>query len=113
MPSAARRERARPHRRLRCAVEGRRGYRYDERKRMMMKTVELVVEEVPWIPGSARHVFVDVKYGETRLRAAMRNVGGRWSRERRLWEKAPTCRNPTPVSIMKLPHVQTLPAAEY
>ena len=61
-------------------------YRYDERKRMRMKTVELVVEEVPWIPGSARHVFVDVKYGETRLRAAMRNAGGRWSPERKLWE---------------------------
>src|ERR1017187_2154569 len=61
-------------------------YRYDERKRTRMKTVELVVEEVPWIPGSARRVFVDVKYGEVRLRAAMRNAGGRGSPEKRLWE---------------------------
>jgi hypothetical protein len=38
---------------------------------MRTKTVELIVEEAPWIPGPARHVFVDVKYEETRLRTAM------------------------------------------
>jgi hypothetical protein len=61
-------------------------YRYDEGTRMRTKTVELIVEEAPWIPGPARHVFVDVKYEETRLRTAMRNAGGRWSPEKRLWK---------------------------
>lgn len=61
-------------------------YRYDERRRMRMKTVELVVDEAPWIPGSARRVFVDVRYEETGLRERMRNAGGRWSPEKRLWE---------------------------
>jgi hypothetical protein len=61
-------------------------YRYDERTRTRTKTVELVVEEVPWRPGSARYVFVNVGYAETRLRAAMRNAGGKWSPEKKLWK---------------------------
>jgi hypothetical protein len=61
-------------------------YRYDARTRTRTKTVELVVDVAPWTPSPARHVLVDVRWGEERLRAAMRRAGGWWDPEERLWK---------------------------
>lgn len=67
-------------------------YRYDEQRRVRLKTVELIEEELPWIPSlpSGRdpneRVFVRLHWEEVELRLAVKNAGGRWHQERKLWE---------------------------
>jgi hypothetical protein len=72
-------------------------YRYDAAARQRYKTVELVVEQVPWDP--AEHaidptgrpgrppslVGVRVAYEDRALQQKIRQSGGRWVRELRLW----------------------------
>lgn len=66
-------------------------YRYDEERRLRLKTVELVEEELPWIPPLPRNrdpsepVLVRVHFHEADLRLALRAAGARWDPERRLW----------------------------
>lgn len=67
-------------------------YRYDERRRVRLKTVELIEEELPWVPSlpSGRsgdeRVLVRIHYNEVELRVAAKNTGARWDEERKLWE---------------------------
>ena len=67
-------------------------YRYDEARRLRFKTVELVVEQIPWVPrvpvdrSPAERVFVRINYDEADLRVAAKNAGARWDQERKLWE---------------------------
>ncbi|MFQ5628930.1 MAG: hypothetical protein ACE5I1_09235 [bacterium] len=66
-------------------------YRYDAERRRKTKTVEIVVDEGPWLPNSKRipHnkvVYVRIKYGEAHLGRIAREVGGKWNREKKLWE---------------------------
>ncbi len=72
-------------------------YRYDAAAGLRYKTVELVVEQVPWDP--AKHaidptgrpgrppslVGVRVAYEDRALQQEIRESGGRWVREQRLW----------------------------
>ena len=72
-------------------------YRYDAAARLRYKTVELVVEQVPWDP--AEHaldpagrpgrppslVGVRVAYEDRALQQRIRQSGGRWVREQRVW----------------------------
>jgi hypothetical protein len=60
-------------------------YRYDERRRKRLKTVELVVEEREWMPDNTL-VLVRVALAEIELRAKVKQAGGRWLPEKRLWE---------------------------
>lgn len=71
-------------------------YRYDATARMRYKTVELVVEQVPWEPGERAAnpgkpgrppslVGVRVAYEDRALQQQIRQAGGRWVRELRLW----------------------------
>ena len=61
-------------------------YRYDEARRMRLKTVELIEEESPWTPAGAGAVYlVRIDYDETALRARVKEAGGRWSPQRKLW----------------------------
>jgi hypothetical protein len=72
-------------------------YRYDAAARVRYKTVELVVEQVPWDPGEhaidphgqpgrpPSLVGVRVAYEDRALQQKIRQLGGRWVRERRLW----------------------------
>jgi hypothetical protein len=66
-------------------------YRYDEARRLRFKTVELVEEQLPWIPDlprdadPAQPVLVRIGYEEADLRQAVRNAGARWVQERKLW----------------------------
>jgi hypothetical protein len=63
-------------------------YRYDEKREVKLKTVELVVEERPCRPSSQYRdndlVAVGVRYNEKALREALRAAGGRWHPEERL-----------------------------
>jgi len=66
-------------------------YRYDEQNARRLKTVELVVEAVPWSPEVRNPVgeeVVDVRvdWQEAELRDALKGVGGRWNPKKRLWE---------------------------
>jgi len=53
--------------------------------------VELVVEETLWWPkvsdpAGEEIVAVRVEWQESELRAALKEVGGRWNPEKRVWE---------------------------
>ncbi|MCP3998850.1 MAG: hypothetical protein GY722_27830 [bacterium] len=65
-------------------------YRYDERTKQRLKTVELIVDTANWRPA-ARHatgespVAVRVDWQETELRRKVKAAGGKWDPERRVW----------------------------
>lgn len=68
-------------------------YRYDAPRKARLKTVELIVEERPWVycrpfcPLPAdRKVLVAIQYGERDLGRALRQAGGRWRTEHVAWE---------------------------
>ncbi len=68
-------------------------YLYDPERRRRLKTVELVVEEVPWEPRDRRPrrrahelVGVQIDYHERALRDAVKTAGGIWRPRQRLWE---------------------------
>ena len=73
-------------------------YRYAYLEQVRYKTVELVIERIPWKPGERSQqdghgapgrppvlVGVRVRFEETELRQRVKAAGGRWSPERRLW----------------------------
>lgn len=65
-------------------------YRYDPRRRRRVTTVELVVAEVPWEPRrpaleASALVEVRIGYQEHELRQRIKDAGGRWNPETRLW----------------------------
>ena len=66
-------------------------YRYDEARRLRHKTVELIVESTPWNPQVEQippDSIVGLKVGlsEVNLQKQIRQAGGKWSRQLRLWE---------------------------
>ena len=68
-------------------------YLYDARERRRLKTVELIVESVPWHPSprSLRRrdkdiVAVRIGYRETDLRERAKRLGAIWRPKHRLWE---------------------------
>ncbi len=68
-------------------------YRYDEQRHKRYKTVELIVEEKEWRPGEAqwgdeRVVAVQIAAAEVELRGRIKQAGGRWDGQRRVWELA-------------------------
>jgi hypothetical protein len=64
-------------------------YRYDEKRQVRMKTVEIIVDERP----GTKHlryreqdiVAVMVPYTEKALRERLKAAGGRWNPEEKLW----------------------------
>ena len=66
-------------------------YRYDEEGQVRHKTVELIVETTPWIPKTKQArpdamVGVKVELEEVKLQKQLRQAGGKWNRQLRLWE---------------------------
>lgn len=68
-------------------------YRYDAERKLRLKTIELIIEAVPWTPRERRRrrapgdlVAVRIEFGETDLRARVKEAGGKWLPGRRLWE---------------------------
>ena len=68
-------------------------YRYDETNACRHKTVELIVETVPWAARSRRArrrdeemVAVRIAYGETDLRERAKRLGALWRPAQKLWE---------------------------
>jgi hypothetical protein len=67
-------------------------YRYDAHHGRL-KTVELIVESVPWRPAPRRPrrrddeiVRVRIAYGELDLRERAKRLGGVWRPAQRIWE---------------------------
>lgn len=68
-------------------------YRYDDERQTRCKTIELVIEEVPWPPPEPRLprfapddiVHLRTLYSEERINDAIRNRGGTWHRPTRTW----------------------------
>jgi hypothetical protein len=66
-------------------------YRYDAARQRRLKTIELIVEEVPWRPQRATRkgaemVGVRVAVHEVALQRQVKLVGGRWNPSHRVWE---------------------------
>ncbi|MGE0826700.1 MAG: hypothetical protein AB7G75_25920 [Candidatus Binatia bacterium] len=65
-------------------------YRYDAQQHKRFKTVELIVDESPWVPPtaptvSASPVYIRVAVAEVTLRQQIKQAGGQWDSQRRLW----------------------------
>src|SRR5688572_19026066 len=66
-------------------------YRYDAVKKKRFKTVELIVEEVSWQPKQKvikedKVIEVKVSWGDLELYRKVKDAGGKWNREKRVWE---------------------------
>ena len=66
-------------------------YRYDAQRNKRFKTVELIVAERDWDPPAPRladdtRVAVRVDFAEVELRQRMKQAGGTWNPDRRVWE---------------------------
>lgn len=73
-------------------------YRYDEEGQVRHKTVELIVETTPWVPKTKQArpdamVGVKVELEEVKLQKQLRQAGGKWNRQLRLWEIRTTRRS--------------------
>jgi hypothetical protein len=64
-------------------------YRYDEKRGVRLKTVEIIVEEKPHTPSFRYRdtdiVAVMVPYTQKALREKLKVAGGRWDPEEKLW----------------------------
>lgn len=68
-------------------------YRYDEKSQKRFKTIELIIEEIPWNPKEAQKVGkmneiteVSIGYNERELRNLVKKAGGVWNNQKKAWE---------------------------
>ena len=66
-------------------------YRYDEKRKKRLKTVELIVEEIDWEPPKnpiARDSIVSIHIGfdEKELQDQVKKAGGKWNGKRKVWD---------------------------
>ncbi len=66
-------------------------YRYDSTKRVKYKTVEIIVEKRLWDTKALeikRDRIVGVKVGieELEMRKKVKDAGGKWNQEQKVWE---------------------------
>jgi len=65
-------------------------YRYDAVRKRRVKTVELIEEEVPWLPNQgrlSRHSVVNLRVAarESGIQRRVREAGGVWDARRKVW----------------------------
>ena len=71
-------------------------YRYNSELKKRYKTVELIIDESPWIPDINQSyikkdskfnnpVAVRIGYRETELRDLVKNAGGKWNNYEKIW----------------------------
>lgn len=64
-------------------------YRYDRARRKSYKTVELIIEEKDWIPGTLiqpdKTVSVRIGFNELELRSLVKASGGYWNPKKKVW----------------------------
>ena len=91
MAQAALGRRQRRHQKASELYKGVRNVSYDAARQRRLKTVELIVEEVPWhsertARKGAEMVGVRVECREVSLQQQVKLAGGRWNPARRVWE---------------------------
>lgn len=65
-------------------------FKYDPITRQRIKTVELIIERTDWEPPPGKHapdtlVALKIAGYETELRTQVKNLGGKWAPEKKLW----------------------------
>ena len=66
-------------------------YRYDPEKQKRYKTVELIIDEIPWQPKPKRKELADkivrlrIGIKERNLQKSVKAVGGIWKPKEKLW----------------------------
>lgn len=65
-------------------------FRYDEKARQRLKTVELIIERVDWEPPAPRYspsriVPLRIEGYELELRAQVKAAGGKWNPKKQVW----------------------------
>lgn len=65
-------------------------FKYDTEKQQRIKTVELIVEKTEWTPPPPRYtadalVYLHIKASDMPMRLQVKEAGGRWNPDRRLW----------------------------
>jgi hypothetical protein len=53
-------------------------YVYNSEKHIMMKTVELLIQQKPWYPNKNKIPYNKIEYGEFQLRRLVKAAGGFW-----------------------------------
>lgn len=66
-------------------------YRYDPESKKRLKTVELIVEEMPWQPAQkqippAQTVRVWIPHDELELQKQVQVANGKWNQQQKAWE---------------------------
>ena len=65
-------------------------YRYDKVQEIKTKTVEIIVEKSRWKPKNKiplnKIVQLRIEYGEKQLGILVKTAGGRWNKEKKVWE---------------------------
>jgi hypothetical protein len=71
-------------------------YRYDEATQKRYKTIEIIVDEQPWVPKAQAEqppkiapetlVGVRVAFNESKIRTGLRSVRARWNPRLQVWE---------------------------
>ena len=65
-------------------------YRYDDQKKMMHKTIEIIIESKPFEASNKKtpiykNMDIRIGYNEVVLRSRIRACGGRWDPQKKLW----------------------------
>jgi hypothetical protein len=66
-------------------------YRYDPQQKKRVKTVELVIEEIDWVPTPGKRAWnatvgIRITPKEKALQRKVKAAGGKWNLPQKLWE---------------------------
>ena len=66
-------------------------YRYDDQKKTMYKTIEIIIDEKPWqrkSPKVQNYETMDIRIGfnEVELRSRIKECGGKWDPQKKVWQ---------------------------
>ncbi len=65
-------------------------YRYDDQKKMMYKTIEIIIESKPGQDNNNKisknkSMDIQIGYNEVELRNRVKNSGGKWDPQKKVW----------------------------
>ena len=68
-------------------------YKYDEQNKKRITTIELIADEQDWKPNTTfipknKIVQLSIIYGEVDLARKVKTLGGKWNKDKKVWELA-------------------------
>ena len=65
-------------------------YRYDEERKRMFKTIELIISDMPWQPNPGKvpinkMMNLRINIDEVELRKRVKTAGGKWNPKQQVW----------------------------